>query len=493
MQELTATPIITNFSTEKRDESHDIKRKTEHHSRIQQQRAKTLKCPPPPSPSKFVKGEFRESDYESDYDKPIPKIWNPSGSDGTPNFRPVRPILTPTGRSSQVNKTPTPPTAFEEPLRTSGPPRPKFEPIEKPLVSSVPVEISKPEAKSVVFKPKAVSANQMTEITRYIPLRPGTPPEIAYASSPQTVQYYRSTTSMPYHNAVQTETSNKVHFKESSEKCHRTVSVEQSTKVIKFGEKQTGVKIEPYSETKRTVLRGPPPTTPKKFTPGEFRESDYESDVDNVKFKPKWLPSGSDTEDLHYRPVRPPSSASRSSSVPPNKEPVVSPMDFHKYPYKSTIDTTDSEIRNTETQQRYSSGSNNLLVSRSRSYEPPVRRIDIQPGSPPEYGFISDSKFKSKATSVASQHMDNMTQEFKSKTQKFVRDIMNDVGQKATPKKSILKNGEDREAQVYREETRAAQHGKFQIKPIRKNLSQLLFISSYHKVLTFVSSIFDLD
>ncbi|XP_044767054.1 muscle M-line assembly protein unc-89 isoform X5 [Coccinella septempunctata] len=464
--ELTATPIITNLSTEKRDESYEIHKKMEHHSRVQQQRSKTLKCPPPPSPTKFVKGEFRESDYESDYDKPIPKIWKPNGPEESPNFRPVRPVLTPTGRQSRVGKTPTPPTEFEEPLKTAGPPRPKFEPIEKPLVSSVPVEISKPEAKSAIFKPKPLTANQTTDITRYIPLRPGTPPEIAYASSPQTVQYYRSTTSMPFHNAIQTETSNKVHFKESSEKCHRTVSVEQSTKVIKFGEKQTGVKIEPYSEIKRSTIRGPPPTTPKKFIPGEFRESDYESDVENVRIKPKWAPSGSDTDDLHYRPVRPPSSASRSSSVPPSKERVVTPMEYDKYPYKST-DTTDSEVRKMESSSynKYSSSNSNLLATRSRSYEPPVKRIEIQPGSPPEYGFISDPKFKSKATSIASHHMDNMTQQFKSKTQKFVRDIMNDVGQQTTPKKSILKNGEDRDAQVYREETRAAQYGTKHVDP----------------------------
>ncbi|XP_044767051.1 titin isoform X2 [Coccinella septempunctata] len=465
-KELTATPIITNLSTEKRDESYEIHKKMEHHSRVQQQRSKTLKCPPPPSPTKFVKGEFRESDYESDYDKPIPKIWKPNGPEESPNFRPVRPVLTPTGRQSRVGKTPTPPTEFEEPLKTAGPPRPKFEPIEKPLVSSVPVEISKPEAKSAIFKPKPLTANQTTDITRYIPLRPGTPPEIAYASSPQTVQYYRSTTSMPFHNAIQTETSNKVHFKESSEKCHRTVSVEQSTKVIKFGEKQTGVKIEPYSEIKRSTIRGPPPTTPKKFIPGEFRESDYESDVENVRIKPKWAPSGSDTDDLHYRPVRPPSSASRSSSVPPSKERVVTPMEYDKYPYKST-DTTDSEVRKMESSSynKYSSSNSNLLATRSRSYEPPVKRIEIQPGSPPEYGFISDPKFKSKATSIASHHMDNMTQQFKSKTQKFVRDIMNDVGQQTTPKKSILKNGEDRDAQVYREETRAAQYGTKHVDP----------------------------
>ncbi|KAL3275186.1 hypothetical protein HHI36_019955 [Cryptolaemus montrouzieri] len=461
--ELTATPIITNVSTEKQDETYERHSRIEQQSYHQQTNLKTIKCPPPPSPSKFVKGEFRESDYESDYEKPIHKIWKPHGSDATPNYRPIRPLLTPTGKQVQVGRTPTPPTEFEEPPKTGSLLRPKFEPIDKPRTQILQGE-TKPETKTVVFKPKPISASQTTDITTYIPIRPGSPPEIAYAAGPQATQIYRSTTSMPYHNAIQTETSNIVHFKESNEKCHRTVSLEQNTKLIKFGDKQTNYHI---SETPRPKIKGPPPTTPKKFIPGEFRESDYESDVENVRIKPKWAPSGSDTEDLHYRPVRPPSSASRASSVPPSKENAASPMEFDKYPYKS-IDVTDSEINKFESSSynRSTSTSNkNIFSTRSRSYEPPVRRIEIQPGSPPEYGYVADPKFKSRATTIASHHMDNMTQAFKSKTQKFVRDIMNDVDQKSSPKKSILKNGEDKDAQIYREETRAAQYGTKHIDP----------------------------
>ncbi|XP_033210464.1 titin isoform X2 [Belonocnema kinseyi] len=41
------------------------------------------KIQPPPSPSKFVKGEFRESDYESDFDNRISTHWKPRGPDTT--------------------------------------------------------------------------------------------------------------------------------------------------------------------------------------------------------------------------------------------------------------------------------------------------------------------------------------------------------------------------------------------------------------------------
>ncbi|KAK9882441.1 hypothetical protein WA026_021472 [Henosepilachna vigintioctopunctata] len=315
-KELTATPIITNLKTEKRHET--FERNMEYIKN--QGQTKTVKHPPVPSPSKFVKSEFRESDYESDYDKPIPVIWNPSGPDDSAHYRPVRPVLTPTGRKSQIGKTPTPPTEFEVPSKVDSMFRPKFEPIDKPKTTPTTHGLVKPETKNVVFKPRAISANQAADISRYIPLRPGTPPELAYATGPQT-QIYRSTTSMPYHNAVQTETSNIVRFKESNEKCHRTVSVEQSTKVIKFGEKQNNIIVQPQKlEMMRPKIKAPPPASPKKFVPGESRETDYESDIENIKIKPKWAPSGSDTEDLHYRSVRPPSSASRSSSVPPTRD-----------------------------------------------------------------------------------------------------------------------------------------------------------------------------
>ena len=95
----------------------------------------SVKIPPPPSPSKFMKGEFKESDYESDYDSKIKPIWRPNESDSEPMYyKPIRPVLTPTGRKSNVSDefTPLPPTEFEKPLQSDGPPRPKFEPIDKP-------------------------------------------------------------------------------------------------------------------------------------------------------------------------------------------------------------------------------------------------------------------------------------------------------------------------------------------------------------------------
>lgn len=411
-------------------------------------RQKRTKVPPPPSPSKFVKGEFRESDYESDYEGRIPPIWRVADSDSEPAYRPVRPLLTPSGRVSQTSaRTPTPPTEFDNPPQIIGPPRPKFEPIEKPKPTVKFDESRKHVAKPVLFKPKPVSAKPETPVSdiivatpavpeRPIILEPGTPPEIGYAPGPKKTQYYRSTTSAPYHNAVQTETSNIMHFNESTEHSHRTVSLQQTTKVIKFGDQSR--KTQEFTST-----RAPPPPKPRKFVPGEFRESDYESEVDSAKIRPKWAPSGSDTEEPHYRKVRAPA-AVRSSSVPAPSQRVLTPMEFDTQgPLMPAEQSTDYTV-STRVQDR------SQQYNRSRSLD--SRKSEQQ-------------YTRSTATKIATQHMDSMTHDFKSKTKKFVNDIMSDVN-KQTTQKPILKVSDDGDAQVYREESRAAQYGKISLQVV---------------------------
>lgn len=422
-------------------------------------RSRRSTAPPPPSPSKFVKGDFRESDYESDYEGRIPPIW---GAESEQSYRPVRPVLTPTQQYQQhYRKSPTPPTEFDNPPHIEGPPRPKFEPIEKFKSET------KQSQQSVVFKPKPVSAATVTDIVvakpavQSIILQPGTPPEIGYTPGPRKTQYYRSTVSAPYTNAVQTETSNIVHFDESTENSYRTMSVQQTHKVIKFGDqyRQQEQKLEPFPfkcepEQPRRATSVPPPPAPSKFTPGEFRESDYESEVESTKIKPKWSPAG-EIEGLHYRRVKAPS-ASRSSSVPAPKERVITPMEFDTQPplMPSQIvprDMIDGTSRKHESlYKKFSETKSGHLMKRSHSHEPAMH-----PGAAPEYGYMS----KVATTKIASKHMDSMTKEFKSKTQKFVTDILSDVNKKPI-QKPILKKPSDGDAQVYREESRAAHYGK---------------------------------
>lgn len=453
------------------------------------QRPKRVKGPPPPSPSKFVKGEFKESDYESDYDGRIPPVWRPTEPDQDLSYKPVRPVLTPSGRHSRTSagvRTPTPPTEFDQPPQIEYPPRPKFEPIEKAKQTVKLDEILKTTTKQVVVKPKPVTAKPapMMELViatpaapQQIPLKPGSPPEIAYAPEARKTQYYRSITGMPYHNATQTETSNIMHFNESTEKSHRVVNIQQTTKVIKFGESKSQSqtreeKLEPFPykpEPERPRRQSaPPPPKPKKFVPGEFRESDYESEIENARIKAKWAPGYSDPDDLHYRKVRPPPPG-RPSSVPVPQERVLTPMEFDHGPpvissvstviSKDTVDGETSMKRITDIRKRFGDSQTTQTIKQARTYK--SNDVDLKPGTPPEYAYspVTVTVPVKKATEIASQHMEDMTHTFKSTAQKFVNDIMTDV---KSPQKPILKAAADGEsdAQAYREESRVAQHGK---------------------------------
>ncbi|XP_066257893.1 uncharacterized protein [Euwallacea similis] len=469
-KEFVATPIITSQTTQQYTEEHQQQTHLESFPyQPDPPRQIRAKGPPPPSPSRFIKGEFRESDYESDYEGRVPPIW---GQSTDKQYRPVRPVLTPTHHQQQAGKTPTPPMEFERPPTIEGPPRPKFEPIEK--ITPVP--------KSIVRKPKAMSAAPVNEIivaTPAVPvvrsetvyIQPGTPPEIGYAPGPKKTQFYRTTTSAPYQNAIQTETSNVMHFDESTDTCKRTMSVQQTHKVIKFGDKYRKqeqisslepLPFTPEPERPRRVTSVPPPPTPSKFVRGEFRESDYESEVESARIKPKWRPGGSDTEDLHYRPVAAPPSTGYTSHTSQHQK-VITPMEFDRGPIKTTIttvtDSTDGETRRKHF-KRYSDSTE--ITKRSHSYEPPAK---IKPGTPPEYRYVGNQRLtKESASKIASHHMDSMTKEFKSKTQQFVQDVIEDVNKKQQ-QKPILKAATDGDAQVYREENRAMSHGTKHVDP----------------------------
>lgn len=92
------------------------------------ERPKPLRTGPPPMPSKFIKGRFTDSDYESDFEavRIAPK-WKPSMSDTEePRYRRVRaPRLVSQGRSRSQEPEPLAPSQFEQPPRFDGPPRPE--------------------------------------------------------------------------------------------------------------------------------------------------------------------------------------------------------------------------------------------------------------------------------------------------------------------------------------------------------------------------------
>lgn len=88
---------------------------------------KPPKVGPPPTPSKFIKGKFTDSDYESDIESSrIAPRWKPAMSDTEePTYRRVRaPQLIHIGRSRSQECEPLPPSKFDHPPHFEGPPRP---------------------------------------------------------------------------------------------------------------------------------------------------------------------------------------------------------------------------------------------------------------------------------------------------------------------------------------------------------------------------------
>lgn len=443
-KELVATPIVTSVSTTKNKMIHQSDRDSSLEPfpyKPDPPKPKQPKAPPPPSPSKFVKGEFRESDYESDYEGRLTSVW---GSDYDRHYKSVRPVLTPSGRHSQTGgRTPTPPTEFDQPPHFSGPPRPKFEPIEKPVAATKLSETlsQKSTVSQVVHKPKPVTPKSSGPIVDLVVAKPakpklGTPPEMGFAPGPKTTQYYRSTTSAPYQNAVQTETSNVMHFKESTETSHRTVSLEQTRKVITFGQDK-------QEQFKQKI---PPTSTPTKFIKGEMRESDYDSEIESTRIKSVWVPGEGDTDLPGYRKVKPPQTSHHVSKLA-RHERILSPMEFDTQP----------PVINSYKESKESYKNVSGIKKQFEDVDQKVVRYStdtaLKPGSPPQYSYSPST-----VTKIASKNMENMTQTFKSKTQQFVSDIMTDVNNKST------KTG-DNSPQVYREETRAAQHGTKHVDP----------------------------
>jgi len=220
---------------------------------------------------------------------------------------------------------------------------------------------------------------QQTTVTPAKPktvLLPGSPPEIAYAP-PQPQQFYEARTSMPFTNAMGTEMKKTVRMDESTENARRIVTVEQTSRVIKFGD----IDATPVQK-QHSRYRVP---TPKKFVQGHFRESDYESDVDSSRIRPRWTPADSDTEEPYYRKVQAPS-AKRSLSAPVRQD-VVSPMEFDTGPPTTSL----TQIRREDTGKK-------IDIQRYQRHTDTGKTDGVlQPGSPPEYGYISRSDVKKAA------------------------------------------------------------------------------------------------
>lgn len=301
---------------------------------------------PPPKPKKFVKGEFRESDYDSDYEGKVRPKWKPADSDAEdPEYTPVRPPQRmDRDHSKSKERTPTPPTKFEVPPQSGGPLRPTIDPVDKPVfivketspeiiipkVKEQPLaKVAKVTPKAPVLKPKEPEPQMPKIPTPPLP-EPGPQPEIGYVQ----VKVLQTEEKEDAHiRMIKKKTEAKKGFQIDIDitDIYDFVSESDHDKTdIELSQNKPFPQLEPFpyepdpSRPKRQ--RGPPPPQPKKFLKGEFRGSDYESDYEKP-IAPKWVPPDSESEEHVYRKVAPPTGETgkqRSESLgrdpsPPSK------------------------------------------------------------------------------------------------------------------------------------------------------------------------------
>lgn len=317
---------------------------------------------PPPTPKKFLKGEMRESDYDSDSGLNIRSKWQPTDSDLEEStyekVKSPQPLRKP---QKPKERTPTPPSVFDQPPPIGEPLRPKIEPVEfarkeKSPEYVVPIQVELIEEKQLA---KTLATRESSP-----PLPPpGTPPEEGVII--QKTEYVvdgvdvQTRTAPPQMKPVQT--FKKKPFREIIEKTERKITDQKylEEKTFKTGKietiKTTVTELkperrpEPMRETfkpSRSSLeevsnlepfpfevgpqrprkeKGPPPPQPKKFVVGKMRASSYDSDQDG-KISSLWKPCHSDVEEPTYTRVevslpkgRKPSRSEERTPTPPSK------------------------------------------------------------------------------------------------------------------------------------------------------------------------------
>lgn len=400
-------------------------------------------------------------------------------------YRRVKPNLTPTGRVSHVSseRSPIPPIEFEKPVKFEAPIRPKFEPIDKYKTTTTSEQWNKSSYEYQVLKPKPVPAKQPQTQSQSKPYQKPT--------YKQPTRYYTAVAGTPQHslNPLATETCNQMHMQEHTESCHRVINMSSTKRVLQFDNKQQEFyqqsqqqakqqpihfeqksfteKLEPFPfKTEQTSTytnrqRLPPPPTPTKFVPGDFRESDYDSEIESVRIRPIWTPNPSnpsDSDEPQYRRVKAPTS-SRSMSLTKSydsQERIQTPMDFdtampempskiniHRTPSSSPQYYAPQDSYRTQTLDRY-------LTKKKSSFKSARDDIDV---TPRKYGY-------SPVGSSYEQNY-NTSQKMNKQYQYHSQASSSDARTKENIK-PILKRPQSApgSGQVYRDESRVSQYGK---------------------------------
>ncbi|KAL7299328.1 hypothetical protein TKK_0007906 [Trichogramma kaykai] len=364
--------------------------------------------------SRFSKGELRESDYESDCDS---NKYSSSLRKQLSSYQTVPDI-----RSSS--------STFKTSFNGSG--KSTMAPSTFVKAKNEKFEKNRETVKDTTYRPKSV-------------LVPGSPPEIAYAL-PVRQSYYEGCSNTPYHDAVGAETKQTMHLDESTTNTRRIIKVEQTSRVIKYGDShahQETCKVPSKiieGKKKKDTYYVP---TPKKFVRGNVYESDYENDSDSKRIRAKWAPSESENEEPKYRKVNAP-------KIQETKVPVI---------------TMPSDTEN-EKLEKYKKS---IINETSKCCQMNEDHI-LLPGSPPEFAIAPAQSYRKTVNYMASENIKNMKSNFKSKTEHFSNQIQSDLEKRNKP---ILKRPactdkstqKAHESSVSREESRVSQYGTKQIDP----------------------------
>ncbi|XP_062540646.1 titin isoform X4 [Armigeres subalbatus] len=417
---------------------------------------------PVPNVTAQQNGYPSASDYESDFEKKTIPAWQPSQV--TPvesGYKPVHPVFNPP-KPHETGPAAPPPSVFD-PIDKIQPttlqqPKQFIEKIEKPT----PINYSQSSSTSQQQSSSSFQSYQTQTFQQQQQHHVSFPP-----IEPTPALYYTSVTGQPVHNTIATETSNTLHMKESTETSNRVVNMSQTQRVVNL-------------ESANQFLG----QRPGRFTPGELRESDYESDGSRIR--PLWTPHPSDSDEPYFRSVRPQFKQPRSASVPRTGEHIQTPMEFDTGPVlmPSKIEIASSlassqastnqqsqavesvEVLQTQTLDRKSSFTSKRLATSHVS--------NLRDDMAVKAHKVAPINYIQKATNQA----ESMSQSFKTKAYHFTNEVMTDM--RKTPIKPILKNAfgyqvpvvptvavpsattptpaADDNAQAYREESRVSQY-----------------------------------
>lgn len=412
------------------------------------------------------------SEYGSDFDQKITPAWQPTQTGTTDQgYKPVHPVFNPP-QPHETGPAAAPPSVFDpiDKVQTTTLQQPQqfIDRIEKPKA------ISYAQSTTTQQQQQSSSSSFQSYQQQSFQQQPEQQQQ-QHVSFPPVEQapalYYTSVTAQPVHNTIATETSNTLHMKETTETSNRVVNMSQTQRVVnlesanQFMDQKAG-----------------------RFTPGEYRESDYESDGSRIR--PLWTPHPSDSDEPHFRSVRP-QFKQRSASVPRSSEHIQTPMEFDTGPLMpskivTTVESTNQqqqsetvesvEVLQTQTLDRKSTFSSKRLATSHVSNLRDDMAVKAHKVAPINY-----------VQKVANQ-AESMSQSFKTKAYHFTNEVMTDM--RKTPIKPILKNAfgyqvpvvqaaapapsattptptADGNAQAYREESRVSQYDQQSSTPVQ--------------------------